>query len=265
MVLGGRKYESLRRPNQDNDDDNDSDNQNDRRNLSPTLDGRGGAWASLTRTESDQSASYDFELSPGNDRTGLTSAQFTTPPYVEHSQENLLGDRSDGSLLQPPSTPTTRRNRGFHHSNNPSNVSALSSAKSTRSSAPSSTRLSSMKHALGRASSRVMNISGSSFRNQISVPVPVPEGESLYSKAATENNNDSDDDQEDQDEEVLGASHESDAQGRDGSSTHVSPIGTQPPHVPLPSKYPPLEGYSLFIFGPENPLRIRLNKLLHQT
>ncbi|KAG0053161.1 calcium channel protein [Gryganskiella cystojenkinii] len=161
-----------------------------------------------------------------------------------------------------------KRNRGFHH-NNPSMASGQSSAKSTRSSGLGSSRLSTVKDALGRASTRVMNLSGSSSRSQIP-PVPsVADANSIYSKAVTDDdeeaeaavrvNQDSDDEDNDRRDQPP---------PQDGSSTTIiTAPGVQPVTVPvvLQSMYPPLEGYSLFIFGPENPLRLRLNKLLNQT
>ncbi|GJJ69887.1 voltage-dependent calcium channel [Entomortierella parvispora] len=246
MPLGRTKYESLRHSNQSNDPDNDP-------SFDPTVDSRGAAWASLARTESDRSTSSDFELGPLHDRTGLT-LNFS-PPYSDQSQEDLLGA---SSFLQPPTTPT-RRNRGFHH-NHSSNISIHSSAKSARSSA----RLASMKDALGRASTRVMNLSGSSSKNKLPPP-PTPEIASVYSKAATENE---DDESQDEDEDMIRANQDSNVQGKlgthKGSSATIVPPEAQPPSIPMATQQP-LEGYSLFIFGPNNRLRLRLNDLLNQT
>jgi len=91
----------------------------------------------------------------------------------------------------------------------------------------------------------------------------MPENASIYSKAATENEDD-----DSQDEDVVRASQDINAQGKPGtpkgSSATIVPPEAQPPSIAVVTQ-PPLEGYSLFIFGPDNRFRLRLNDLLNQT
>ncbi|KAG0249803.1 calcium channel protein [Mortierella polycephala] len=260
-VSSGQRYESLRDENQglDNDTENDSSG------LSPNTAAVGSAWARLARRESNQSSVRDeYELNPVNDRTGLTSNH---PSFTarEGSQGDHLsrGDIGFNAHLEPPET-QPRRMRGFHHKHR-SNASADSSLqpKPARSTAPGS-RLASMKQVLGRASTRVVNLNGSS-RSQ----PPVPEISSIYSRHSS-------DDEEEQEtreshEDVHSTAADPSALKDAVRISRISLIPDTQESNPQPVLMdqqlpdPPLEGKTLFIFGPENPFRKRINRFLNQT
>jgi hypothetical protein len=259
MVLGGPRYESIRDDNQDNNN-----------GLLPNNPARSSAWSGLTRRPSDQSATDDFELSPVNDRTGLTSEQQHRPPFLDQdSQENLLQAStmaSSSQYLQPPETHTRRPRRSNLSGSNISGNSSLR-PNSTRSSTPSS-RLASVKQVLGRASTRVIGLTGSSRRQPYGT-----DSTSVHSKR------EQDEDHEDDEQDALNRldgdqearpSIESNrtATSRPGEPSRIamaSPTG--PPQGPPEPVWlePPLEGRSLFIFGPDNSFRKMINRLLNQT
>ncbi|KAF9195928.1 calcium channel protein [Haplosporangium sp. Z 11] len=268
---GGQRYKSLRNENQGLD----NDTENDPSGLSPNAAAVGSAWARLARRESDQSSTRgQYELNPINDRTGLTSNR---PSFTarEDSQEDLLsgGDPAFNVHLEPPETQPQRK-RGFHHKHL-SNASADSSLrpKPTRSTAPGS-RLASMKQVLGRASTRVVNLNGSS-RSQ----PPVPEIASIYSRRSSDDGDDDEEEEEEEEEQETQESHESahptaaevsvlkDAVriSRTSLIPDAQESNPQPVSMDQPSPDPPLEGKTLFIFGPENPFRKRINRFLNQT
>ncbi|KAF9913297.1 calcium channel protein [Linnemannia zychae] len=160
----------------------------------------------------------------------------------------------------------TRRQRRSNISG--SNISGDSSLrpKSTRSSTPSS-RLASVKQVLGRASTRVIGLSRASHRQ--------PRGDtgSVYSKQ--ENDEDDEDDEQDalnrldDGDQAARASMESNRtatpQPGEPRISMASSTG-HPPGPPEPVWVDfPLEGRSLFIFGPENPVRKAINRFLNQT
>ncbi|KAG0025903.1 calcium channel protein [Podila clonocystis] len=150
MVLGGRpKYESI----QDQD------------TTTPATAPASGAWANLARRESDQSSTRDeFELDLVTDCSALTR-------LVSSSPDNSP-DPDAGRFLNPPVeestaslSPTSGRRRLGRVRNPSSTSTAESSILHTGSNRPSShanARLASVKQVLGRASTRVMNLSGSS-------------------------------------------------------------------------------------------------------
>ncbi|KAF9116172.1 calcium channel protein [Mortierella sp. AM989] len=243
----GSGYKSLK-----NQSDNDNDNA-----LSPNVAARGSAWPSLERRGSDQSTQYDFELEPVNDRTGLTRTRLS--PVQDSQEDDILtgGDVSNNTHLQPPGNSPQRR-KGFHH--NPSLISGNSSnhTRSTRSSAPGS-KFSSMKQALGRASTRVVNLSGSS-RSQPSTL----ENTSMYSRRSIESTEGQEED--DQQSRTSTGNLEEPVRTSSTSRTSLSLIA-EAPEDPINVQWvdPPLEGMSLFIFGPDNPLRKKFNQFLNQT
>ncbi|KAF9197935.1 calcium channel protein, partial [Haplosporangium sp. Z 27] len=207
---------------------------NHNRGLSPN-NARGSAWTSLERRTSTPSA-QDFELEPINDRTGLTSVSFL--PLSQQEDDTLTGgDASDNVYLQPP-------RRGFH--NNPSNIS--SSSRSTG----HSSRMSSVKlalGALGRASTRVINLSGSSQSQPAAI-----ENASVYSGRSMEATGEMRDEQLKQ--------NRASTDNFDGASrTSFSRIVRE---EPIDLGPPPLQGKSLFIFGPDSPLRKMINSFLNQ-
>ncbi|KAF9959783.1 calcium channel protein [Mortierella alpina] len=264
MVLGGQRYESIRNDSHGRDQDDDNDQHPlDPAGLSPNVAGSEAAWASLARRPSDQSTAGDFELQSVNDRTGLTSDR---PSLLspQDSQEDLR--------LQPPGQP--RRNKGFHR-NHASGASGNSSLrpKSTHSTT-STSRLASVKQVLGRASTRVVNLSGSS-RSQ---PPPVPDIAAVYTSKPSDDDEEEDDDQKGLDDQVARASQESTRTATSGAPQDPSRLSKTSlplnvPHGPLQPVLldptlpfdPPLEGWSLFIFGPENPIRKKINRFLNQT
>lgn len=260
MVLGGPRYESIRDENQDNNDD-----------LLPNNPARSSAWSSLTRRPSDQSATDDFELSPVNDRTGLTSEQQQRrPPFLDQdSQENLLQAStmaSSSQHLQPPEMHTRRPRRSNLSGSDISGDSSLR-PKSTSSSTPSS-RLASVKQVLGRASTRVIGLTGSSRRQPHGA-----DSTSVHSKREQ----DEDDEGDEQDalnrlggDQEARASMESNrtATPRPGEPSRIAMAPpTGPPQGPPEPVWlePPLEGRSLFIFGPDNSFRKMINRFLKQT
>ncbi|ORZ05510.1 Ion transport protein-domain-containing protein [Lobosporangium transversale] len=280
MALGrGQGYQTLRNA---SNTTNDSSSEG----LSPQVSNpqsRSNAWTSLTRMVSDRSIQNDFELNPVNDRTGLTAnmARSSMSPSLQDSQEDLLtgGDPSSNVHLQPLGN-SPRRHRGFH--NNPS----LANNKSSRStSSKPGSRLASMKQVLGRASTRVINSSISSRDQQPSVP-EIP---TIFIRRSTDDLQQQQQQYSSQDYNLgldqdqrqgLDARVSSDnLQQNDArkSRTSLSPLPevayAQPlPEVayaqPLPDEVPPidptLEGKSLFIFGPDNAFRKKLNKFLNQ-
>ncbi|CAO3564105.1 unnamed protein product [Mortierella alpina] len=263
MVLGGQRYESIRNDShgRDQDGDNDQHRLHDPTGLSPYVGNSEAAWTSLARRPSDQSTAGDFELHSINDRTGLTSDR---PSLLspQDSQEDLH--------LQPPGQ--ARRNKGFHR-NHASGASVNSSLrpKSTHSTS-STSRLASVKQVLGRASTRVVNLSGSS-RSQ---PPPVPDIAALYTRKPSDDDDDDEGEQKELDDYVARASHESVRTATSGAQDPTKVSSTSLPlHVPHSSSQPvlldpvsfdpPLEGWSLFIFGPENPIRQKINRFLNQT
>ncbi|KAG0281785.1 calcium channel protein [Linnemannia exigua] len=152
-----------------------------------------------------------------------------------------------------------------------SNISGDSSLrpKSTRSSAPSS-RLASVKQVLGRASTRVIGLSGASHRQ--------PRGGdagSLYSKH--DNNEDEEGDEQDALNTLDGGGNQ-EARASMASNRTATPQPGEPMKTAIASSTghpqgppepvwvdPPLEGRSLFVFGPENPFRKMINRFLNQT
>ncbi|KAG0370046.1 calcium channel protein, partial [Gamsiella multidivaricata] len=268
MVLGGQRYEYL--------PSNSQDSSNDPSSLSPNAAARGSSWACLARRGSDQSTIGDFELNPVNDRTGLTSSTRPLPPVAQDSQEDLLicSEATSNTHLEPPET-SPRRRRGFHH--NPSQVNGSTSGRgiSSRSSATNS-RLASMKQVLDRASTRVINLTGSSSRSQSSMP-EVP---NIFLNQPTE-----------EEEQEVQSAHNGTATVRAAATiTDTSTdIGagttteeamrisrTTSPHVaginyfqqlPLDPQSidPPLVGKSLFIFGPDSLFRKKINRFLNRT
>ncbi|KAF9150964.1 calcium channel protein [Linnemannia schmuckeri] len=259
MVLGGPRYESIRDESQDN---NNNDNNNN-----PS---RSSAWSSLTRRSSELSATDDFELSPVNDRTGLTSDHQHRPPFLEQdSQEDLLQASTMASSsrhLQLPETHTRRPRRSNLSGSNISGNSSLR-PKSTRSSTPSS-HLTSVKQVLGRASTRVIGLTGSSRRQ--------PHGaDSTSAHSKRELDEDDEGDEQDALNRLDGdlearASTESNrtATPRPGEPSRIAMASsTGPPQGPPEPVWiePPLEGRSLFIFGPDNSFRKMINRLLNQT
>ncbi|KAF9942606.1 calcium channel protein [Mortierella alpina] len=264
MVLGGQHYESIRNDShgRDQDDPTDQHRAHDPAALSPHVGTSESAWSSLARRPSDQSTAGDFELQSVNDRTGLTSDR---PSLLspQDSQEDLH--------LQPPGQP--RRNKGFHR-NHASGASANSSLrpKSTYSST-STSRLASVKQVLGRASTRVVNLSGSSRSH----PPPVPDIAAVYTNKPSDDDDDEEDEQKGLDDHVARASHESISTATSGAPQDPSklsktslplnvPHGSSQPVLLDPISFdPPLEGWSLFIFGPENPIRQKINRFLNQT
>ncbi|KAF9349763.1 calcium channel protein [Mortierella sp. AD094] len=250
----GSGYTSLKNQNEDNDNGG----------LSPNA-ARGSAWASLERRGSDLSA-QDFELEPINDRTGLTSVSRSRPSLQEEEDILTGGDASNSIHPQP-----SPRRRGFH--NNPSLISGSSSsqAKSNRSTAPG-TKLSSMKlalGALGRASTRVMNLSGSSQSQP-----PVLEVASMYSRRSTDVTEDQDNGQRQQ--HITASTGHLEEPSRTSNASRISNASrtsaasrTSIPRMaeaePIAYGLPPLQGKSLFILGPDNPLRNTINSFLNQT
>lgn len=259
MVLGGPRYESIR--------DESQDNSNNDSNSNPA---RSSAWSSLTRRPSDQSATDDYELSPVNDRTGLTSDYQHRPPFLDQdSQEDLLQAStmaSSSQHLQPPEMHTRRPRRSNLSGSNISGDSSLR-PKSTLSSTPSS-HLASVKQVLGRASTRVIGLTGSSRRQ--------PHGAdptSVHSKRELDEDNEGDEQDAlnrlDGDQEAR-ASMESNrtATPRPGEPSRITMASSTGPPQGLPEPVwieSPLEGRSLFIFGPDNSFRKMINRLLNQT
>ncbi|KAF9928693.1 calcium channel protein [Linnemannia zychae] len=255
MVLGGPRYESIQDDNLDNSIDNSTD--------------RPSAWSSLTRQPSDQSTTGDFGLSPVNDRTGLTSEQSRRSFLDQDSQEDLLQGSimaSSSSHLHPPEM-HTRRPRRSNISN--SNISGDSSLRpiSTRSSTPSS-RLASMKQVLGRASTRVIGLSRTSRR-----PPQGAENSSIYSKQELD-----EDEEEDGQNQLNKMDGDQEARASIESSRTATYHPGEPSRIALASSTgppqkstepahtePPLEGKSLFIFGPDNAFRKSVNQFLNQT
>ncbi|KAF9431383.1 calcium channel protein [Entomortierella beljakovae] len=245
MVLGFG-YKSLNNQNEDNDNSS----------LSPNpATSMGSAWTSLERRSSNNSTQDDFELEPINDRTGLTSGiRHSSPRRGSIDEEAMLGqDVSQNTHLHPPGN-SPRRLRGFH--NNPSLISGDSSirVKST----PSS-KLNTMKQALGRASTRVINLSGSSQSHPSTL-----ENASMYSRRST-------DILEEQDDTQIHRTRSKSSIGNlDGSirtSTSTSfPHTTEAiPELTDESIDPPLVGKSLLFIGPDNKLRQKINQFLNKA
>ncbi|KAG0020009.1 calcium channel protein [Podila clonocystis] len=261
MVLGGRqKYESIQ--GQD------------------TATPASGAWANLARRESDQSSTRDeFELDLVTDRSALTRLVSSSP---DNSQ-----DPDAGRFLNPPMeestaslSPTSGRRR-LGRVRNPSSTSTAESSflhpGPNRTSSHANARLASVKQVLGRASTRVMNLSGSS-RSQPSAH----DSTSVYSARSADDvrREDGKGELDDIDENnILGVSRHSNTDlnikappsprltGNPSlpsgsfvaaSTQPTTPIFEQPPA-------PPLDGKSLFIFDPENGLRKAVNRFLNQT
>ncbi|KAF9313622.1 calcium channel protein [Podila horticola] len=150
MVLGGsQKYESIQ----------------DKGTPAPATAPASGAWANLARRESDQSSNRDeFELDSVTDRSALTRLVSSSP---DNSQ-----DPHAGRFLHPPIEESTASfspvsgRRRLGRARNPSSASTTESSflhpGSNRSTSRANARLASVKQVLGRASTRVMNLSGSS-------------------------------------------------------------------------------------------------------
>ncbi|KAH7056641.1 Ion transport protein-domain-containing protein [Linnemannia elongata] len=256
MVLGGPRYESIRDESQDNSNNNSNNNP-----------ARSSAWSSLTRRPSDQSATDDFELSPVNDRTGLTSYHQHRPPLLDQeSQEDLLQAStmaSSSQHLQPPEMHTRRPRRSNLSGSNISGDSSLRPKSTT----PSS-HLASMKQVLGRASTRVIGLAGSSRRQPHGA-----DSASLHSKRELDEDNEGHEQDAlnrlDGDQEAR-ASMESNrtATPRAGEPSRIAMAPSAGPPQGSPELVwiePPLEGRSLFIFGPDNSFRKMINRLLNQT
>ncbi|KAG0336009.1 calcium channel protein, partial [Podila humilis] len=241
-----------------------------------TTPGPAAAWANLNRRESDQSSNRDeFELDPVNDRSALTRL---VPPSPELTQDDPDARR----FLQPPTTegsassspPAGRRRLGRAR-----NTSSNSTAGSSQSA--SANRLASVKQVLGRASTRVINLSGSS-QSQPSAH----DTASIYSARSAEDLQrmgkdelDNDNDKNDS-AKPLGISSSRNSSGNLSnassvpkigaasslSSITVTGLGSQPimPNIGQPPPDPPLEGYSLFMFGPDNGFRKAVNHFLNQ-
>ncbi|KAF8927182.1 calcium channel protein [Dissophora ornata] len=212
MNLGGPRYESLRNENQENS--------NDPSGLSPDA-AAGSAWSSLARRESDQSAMDEFELAQFNDRTGLATGRPSQRPRGE-SQEDLItgGDPVFNTHL---------------HSSKPSTASS---------------HLASMKQVLGRASTRVMNISGSSQSRPLS---------SAYSRRSME---ESEQEREARASLVSPAEESQDPARISRSSPSLNPEMIYDQHLPAD---PVLQGKSLFIFGPDSQFRQTISHFLNQA
>ncbi|KAF9586209.1 hypothetical protein BGW38_008522 [Lunasporangiospora selenospora] len=260
MVPGGQRYEALRIDAQDNDSDTDhsstppqashpSSGQNTNTSRSDA------AWTALARAPSDQSSNPEFELNPITDRTELTLDR-PSPPLSDDSQDDITqcANTSSNIHLHPSGAQSWRTRRS-----NISNVSGDS--RTTRSSTPS-TRFASMKQVLGRASTRVVNLNGSSSRSHSSIPA-VPD-------IATEHMDPiSDHDRLSFDESRSAFSTHSGPRphtpsniSAHGSTTsHLSP---QPVVIDPEPIDPPLEGRSLFIFGPDNAFRKKVNRIVNQ-
>lgn len=265
MVLGGRqRYESI----QDQD------------TPTPATAPASGAWASLARRESDQSSNRDeFELDSVTDHSALTRL---VSPSPENSQ-----DLDAGRFLHPPTAESTvslspaSGKRRLGRARNPSSTSTAGSSSlhpgSTRSS-NTNARLASVKQVLGRASTRVMNLSGSSR----SYPT-ANDTTSVYSTRSTDDIRrvEGKDELDDNDGNNP---HGVNPRSNTGLSMNAAPLprptsepslssgsfviaGTQPtlPIFEQPPPDPPLEGKSLLIFGPDNRFRQAVNRFLNQT
>ncbi|KAF9296993.1 calcium channel protein [Mortierella antarctica] len=264
MVLGGRqKYESI----QDQD--------------TPTATApASGAWANLARRESDQSSNRDeFELDSVTDHSALTRL---VSPSPDNSQ-----DPDAGRFLHPPIeessaglNPTSGR-RGLGRARNPSSTSTAGSSLlhsgSNRPSSHANARLASVKQVLGRASTRVMNSSGSSRSQPHS-----HDSTSVYSARSADDvrREEGKDELDDIDESAIhSVSGHNNTDLRMNappsprltgnpslSSGSFMAAGTQPtiPILEMPPD-PPLDGKSLFIFDPENGFRKAVNRFLNQT
>ncbi|KAF9390345.1 calcium channel protein [Podila verticillata] len=265
MVLGGRqRYESV----QDQD------------TPTPATAPASGAWANLARRESDQSSNRDeFELDSVTDRSALTRL---VSPSPDNSQ-----DLDAGRFLHPPTaesivslSPASGKRR-LGRARNPSSTSTAGSSSlhpgSTRSSSNTNARLASVKQVLGRASTRVMNLSGSSRSHPTANDTT-----SVYSTRSVDGvrrveGKDELDDNDGNNPPGVGRHSNTDL----SMNTPPSPwptsdlslssgplvvAGTQPtiPIVEQPPPDPPLEGKSLLIFGPDNGFRQAVNRFLNQ-
>ncbi|KAG0368488.1 calcium channel protein, partial [Mortierella sp. AD032] len=150
-----------------------------------------------------------------------------------------------------------------------SNISGDSSLRprSTRSSAPSS-RLASVKQVLGRASTRVIGLSGASHRQ--------PRGGDTGSVNSKHDANEDEEGNEqdapnslDGDKEArasMGSIRTATSQPGESIRIAMASLTGHPQEPPEPVWVdPPLEGRSLFIFGPKNSFRNMINRLLNQT
>ncbi|KAF9324648.1 calcium channel protein [Podila minutissima] len=265
MVLGGRqKYESI----QDQDTPTTA--------TAPAS----GAWANLARRESDQSSNRDeFELDSVTDHSALT--RLVSPSH------NNSQDPDAGRFLHPPIEESsaglslTSGRRRLGRARNPSSTSTAGSSLlhsgSNRPSSPANARLASVKQVLGRASTRVMNSSGSSRSQPHS-----HDSTSVFSARSADDvrREESKDELDDIDESaVRNVSGHSNTDLRMNappsprltgnpslSSGSFMAAGTQPtiPILEMPPD-PPLDGKSLFIFHPENGFRKAVNRFLNQT
>ncbi|KAF9088892.1 calcium channel protein [Mortierella sp. AD031] len=128
-----------------------------------------------------------------------------------------------------------------------------------------------MKQVLGRASTRVIGLSGASRRQPHAT-----DAASVYSKQELDEDDEDDEDDEqdelnrlDGDQEAR-ASNESSrtATARPGDPSRIAMASSteRPQGPPEPTWVdPPLDGKSLFIFGPDNHLRKLINRFLNHT
>jgi len=234
MALGkGQGYMSLHNDKQEYDDDSGA--------------AGSSAWTGLARTFSDQTTAVDeFELNSINERTGHKRP--SPASRLDSSGQDIISEHPGSS---PNPRPLGRR-RGFH--NNPTLMTGDSSRQAKSSLAPSS-RFASVKQALGRASTRVM---GTPSHHQPQPPVPdIP---SIFQQHAQEEEQEARASDDDGNTATVGQPAE------DESTGSRTPLALQPETVYNQQERidPPLEGISLFIFGPENPLRKKLNRFLNQ-
>ncbi|KAG0090940.1 calcium channel protein [Podila epicladia] len=269
MVLGGRqKYESI----QDQDTPTPA--------TAPATAPASGAWANLARRESDQSSNRDeFELDSVTDRSALTSLVSPSPDDSQDPDAGRFLHLPIEESIAGPSLASGRRRLG--RARNPSSTSTAESSflhpGSSRPSSHANARLASVKQVLGRASTRVMNSSGSS-RSQPSAH----DTTSVYSAQSTDDvrGEEGKDELDDIDESTIrGVSGHSNinlsmntplspkATGNPSLSSGSFVVTSTHPIIPifeLPLE-PPLEGKSLFIFDPENGFRKAVNRFLNQT
>ncbi|KAG0223145.1 calcium channel protein [Mortierella sp. GBA43] len=222
----GQGYKSLQNDNQDNGNDS----------TAPGI----STWPGVARTFSDQTTAVDeYELNSVNDRTNVRPS-----PAPFQDSEDDTGDRASGSHSHRP------RRKGFH--NNPGNSSR--NTKSSRSSGPSS-RLASVKQALNRASTRVIGTTSSHHHAPAVPEIPstfrqqTAEGAVQEARASYDDVNTA----------TVGQPEDYNSGSEASLVQHSETVYQQEQRVD-----PPLEGYSLFVFGPDNPLRKKINRFLNQ-
>ncbi|KAG0229345.1 hypothetical protein BGW42_001635 [Actinomortierella wolfii] len=260
------RYESIQEPPRENEE-----------SLDPSFAATNQAWSELTRRASDMSAA-EYDIAPSEERIALTTRP--SMPATIDSRDHLL--RSSRDAFSPGSDPSLEeegRLPPIPSSSSSSGEGALESSSLAqhppKQGSTASAAMESVREALGRASTRVVNLRGARSRidrkplgarkassspppplpRTTATPQPQPQPQSAPSSAPAPSD--------------IIPSAESKAEVNNPPSTSPPPSSTlrQPTRTLSTDPWAnqsPLEGHSLFIFGPESKLRQSLYNILNQ-